>query len=130
MNGTVSVFEMNGFQDELKLKAAVRKIDNHRSAVLSLTFGFEENSMVLVCGTKDGLIRANTFTFDETKNHYYLSSKLFQFQRTGAVRYVRFNHDSGILIAGGYDKNIAVIDTGLWQVVREIYVDGTVRIHF
>jgi len=126
MNGTISVFETDGRGDILKLKSA-RMIDTHKSAVLSLTFGFEADSMILVCGTKDGLIRANEFSFSKSTNEYYLSSVLFEFQRTGAIRCVKFNHDSGMLIAGGYDKKVSIIDTILWKVVREIRVDGTVN---
>ena len=76
---------------------------------------------------KGGLICANEFSFDQASNGYYLSSVLFEHQRHGTIRCVKFNHDSGILIAGGYDKKVAIIDTVLWKFVRKICVDGTVN---
>ncbi len=125
-NGTVSVFMTDGETNQFKSTSKMSKIIEHDSEVLALAFGFVEDGIIFASGTKRGQVRIHSLILHE--GQWKISSNLLPgFQRTGAIRALRFNHDSTNLIVGGYDKTVLIIDTYLWKVVREIFVDGTVR---
>lgn len=125
-DGTVKMFVTDGNQDQFKSFTRMTKIDMHDSTVLSITFGFIEDGIIMACGTKDGLIRANLLQLE--KNEWKQSNLLFELQRTGAIRALRFNHDSTTLVIGGYDKKVLFVDTQLFKIVRELDADGTVSL--
>ena len=127
-NGELSLFT-------LSLKGIPRKrvLDTVETAVLSISFGFiksasgfiDSGSFIMVYGTKRGELRASLLHLDD--GEWRVSHVLFELERTGAIRALRFNHDSSLLIVGGYDKTVLIIDTVLWEIVRELYMDGTVQ---
>ena len=127
-DGTVKMFVTDGNQDQFKSFTRMAKIDTHDSTVLSITFGFIEDGIIMACGTKEGLIRVNLLQLE--KNEWKQSQLLFERQQTGAIRALRFNHDSTTLVIGGYDKKVLFVDTQLFQIVREIDADGTVSSSF
>ena len=123
-NGTVSIFLTDGELNQYKNNGTVRKIIVHDSEVLAIAFGFIEDGIILATGTKNGLVRVNSIVLHD--GEWKLSHLLFEYPRTGAIRALRFNHDSTSLIVGGYDKTVLIIDTHLWKIVQQIFVDGTV----
>ena len=126
-NGRVSIVtlaENNGLSYNNAVR--IRVLDARaESAILSLAFGFVDEGIIMVYGTKDGEVRASFLALDFEQG-WIVSHVLFELQRTGAIRALRFNHDSTTLIVGGYDKTVLIIDTKLWKIVRELYMDGTV----
>ena len=123
-NGTVSIFLTDGEVNQFKSASRLIKISIHSSAVLAIAFGFVEEGIIMAIGTRDGLVTVSTIILHQKE--WKLSHLLFEYLRTGAIRSLRFNHDSTSLIVGGYDKTVLIVDTFLWKIVREIYVDGTV----
>jgi len=127
-NGNVSFFFPNGKPTFLNSSTTMKKIDSHDSAVLAVAFGFIKDGILMATGTKNGLLRVSLVIFH--LGEWTISHLLFHYSRAGAIRALRFNHDSTSLIVGGYDKTVLIVDTKLWKVVREIFVDGTVSIVF
>ena len=123
-NGTVSTFMVDGETNQFKSASKLRQMFSHESPVLTVAFGFVEDGIILATGTRNGLVKVNSVILLE--GEWHLSHLLFDFYRTGAIRTLRFNHDSTSLIVGGYDKTVLIVDTHLWKIVREIPVDGTV----
>ena len=123
-NGTVSMFLTDGQSNKFEGNNKMKIIDTHKSAVLTTAFGFVEDGIIMATGTKEGVIRVSALVLHGEE--WKLSHLLFEYPRTGAIRALRFNHDSTSLIVGGYDKTVLVVDTYLWKIVREIFVDGTV----
>lgn len=125
-NGRVSIVKLPEHTDHHAQNVLnVRVLDIEDSAILSISFGFIENGIIMVIGTKDGKLRARILYLE--RSEWCISHRLFELERTGAIRALRFNHDSSLLIVGGYDKTVLIIDTELWKVVRELYVEGTVQ---
>ena len=127
-NGTVSIFLTDGETNQFKSSSKMTDILQHETEVLAMAFGFVEDGIIFATGTKEGLIRVYSIGFHQGQWQIY--DLMFQFYRTGAIRALRFNHDSTLLIVGGYDKTVLLVDTFLWKVVREILVDGTVSRNF
>lgn len=127
-NGNVSMFLTDGETNQFKSASKISKIDMHASAVLAVAFGFIEDGIIMATGTKDGVVRVSSIILHQ--GEWKLSHLLFEYLRTGAIRALRFNHDSTSLIVGGYDKTVLIVDTYLWKIVREIFVDGTVSLIF
>lgn len=127
-NGTVSIFLTDGISNQFKSTSKMRIITTHESEVLAIAFGFVEDGIIMATGTKDGLVRVNALILHDKE--WKISNLLFEHWRTGAIRALRFNHDSTSLIVGGYDKTVLMVDTYLWDIVREIFVDGTVSFVF
>ncbi len=125
-NGTVSIFHTDGETNQFKSTSKMNKIMFHDSEVLAMTFGFIEDGIIFATGTKHGLVRVCSMVLYERE--WRISHLMFEFLRTGAIRALRFNHDCTSLIVGGYDKTLLIVDTHLWKVVREIFVDGTVSL--
>ena len=123
-NGTVSLFLTDGEKNQFKSTNKMRKLFTQQSAVLTLAFGFVEDGIMIASGTKDGVISVYAIVFHEEE--WKLSHLLCEHTRTGAIRALRFNHDSTSLIVGGYDNTLLIIDTHLWKTVEEVPVDGTV----
>ena len=123
-NGKVSVFLTDGETNQFKSSSKMIDVLQHETEVLAMAFGFVDDGVIFATGTKEGLIRVYSIGFHQGQWHIY--DLMFQHYRTGAIRALRFNHDSTLLIIGGYDKTVLLVDTFLWKVVREIYVDGTV----
>mmetsp|Transcript_5230 Transcript_5230/g.9965 ORF Transcript_5230/g.9965 Transcript_5230/m.9965 type:complete len:1602 (+) Transcript_5230:107-4912(+) len=124
-NGKVSIVKLPEYIDQAGTPLNGRVVDMEDSAILSISFGFIENGIIMVIGTKDGKLRARVLYLE--RNEWCTSQCLFELERTGAIRALRFNHDSSLLIVGGYDKTVLFIDTELWKIVRELYVEGTVQ---
>jgi len=129
-NGRVSIVTLSEFTGSSHNAIRLRVIDQADSAILSLSFGFsdttkQEGGIIMVYGTKYGILRASMLYIE--MDDWVVSHQLFQLERTGAIRALRFNHDSSLLIVGGYDKTVLIIDAALWKVVRELYMDGTVQ---
>lgn len=129
-NGRVSIVTLSEFTGASHNAIRIRVIDQADSAILSLSFGFsdttkQEGGIIMVYGTKYGMLRASMLYIE--MDDWVVSRQLFQLERTGAIRALRFNHDSSLLIVGGYDKTVLIIDAALWKVVRELYMDGTVQ---
>jgi hypothetical protein len=123
--GKLSIVNLAETMDSAKNISNIRLLDMEDSAILSISFGFIQNGIIMVFGTKDGKLRACSLLRDGSD--WYISNPLFELERTGAIRALRFNHDSSLLIVGGYDKTVLIIDTQIWKIVRELYVEGTVQ---
>ena len=129
-NGRVSIVTISQHAGVPNNAMRIKVIDQADSAVLSLSFGFSaktrrEGGITMVYGTKFGKLSASMLYLE--MDDWTLSHHLFQLERTGAIRALRFNHDSSLLIVGGYDKTVLIIDADLWKIVRELYMDGTVQ---
>lgn len=124
-NGQVSTVALTGDTSLSWNARRIRTLDTFDSAILSISFGFIEAGIIIVNGTKDGKLRASLLHLK--LGELQISRHIFEVERTGAIRALRFNHDSSLLIVGGYDKTVLIIDTMLWRVVRELYMDGTVQ---
>jgi len=48
-------------------------------------------------------------------------------QGEGKIRSLVFSRNGKMLFAGGHDNSVALIDTTMWKVVREMKHDGTVN---
>jgi len=125
MDGTVSLLLTDGELNQFASKSKMTKIDEHQNEVLAVAFGFVEDGIIMATGTKYGLVRVSALVLHN--GEWKVSDLLFEYLRTGAIRALRFNHDSTSLIVGGYDKTVLLVDTYLWKVVHEIHVDGTVN---
>jgi hypothetical protein len=129
-NGRVSIVTVSKDVDMSHKAMRIKVIDQADSAILSLSFGFSAKTrqgggITMVYGTKLGKLRVSMLCLDA--DDWILSHYLFELERTGAIRALRFNHDSSLLIVGGYDKTVLIIDADLWKIVRELYMDGTVQ---
>lgn len=129
-SGKISIVTLSGYSSMSKRSTMPKVIEQSESAVLSITFGFtalsrEKNGIIMVYGTKYGKLRVSLLLIHE--GGWIMSHPLFDLDRTGAIRALRFNHDSSLLIVGGYDKTVMIIDADMWRVVRELYMDGTVQ---
>ena len=124
-NGQVSTVILRDASSSAGGATRIRVLDKAASAILSIAFGFIENGVIMVYGTKDGKCQAKLI-FQEGGD-WHVSYQIYEVERTGAIRALRFNHDSSLLIVGGYDKTVLIIDTILWKVMRELYMDGTVQ---
>uniref|UniRef100_A0A7S4HP16 Ion transport domain-containing protein n=2 Tax=Odontella aurita TaxID=265563 RepID=A0A7S4HP16_9STRA len=104
-------------------EATVQSIDRMKSSILAIEFSLDMKLMAF--GTKDGQIRANML--NEEKARFTVGHRFCEIQRNGAVHCLAFSADSLQLYAGGYDKSVAVIDTHVWDIMREMEVEGTVQ---
>ena len=124
-NGQVSMVALDGDSSLSRDARRIRALDTFDSAVLSISFGFIGLGIIIASGTKDGELRASLLQLKggtcQVKCH------ILEMERTGAIRALRFNHDSSLLIVGGYDRTVLIIDTMLWRIVRELHMDGTVQ---
>lgn len=74
-------------------------------------------------GTKSGCVQAYRLRRNGSAA-VILDQVLYQTQRDGPVRCVVF---AGLhLVFGGYDKKVVMVDTALWQICRELSLQGTV----
>lgn len=136
-NGNVAIVNLGEYVDMSKNAERIRILDAFESPVLSMTFGFFESnenelspfhdgiSIIMVCGLRNGQVKASIIR--QISEKWHIVQVLLDLERQGAIRTLRFNHDGTTLIVGGYDKTVLFINTILWEIVRELEVDGTVR---
>ena len=125
-NGRVSTLVVKNGDAGLAHAKRVGILDTFDSAVLAITFGFIAEGIVIVCGTKNGDMRASLLSLKLGALEIF-QKNIYTRMSSGAIRALKFNHNSSLLIVGGYDRTLLIIDTRLWRVVRELYIDGTVQ---
>jgi len=93
------------------------------TAVLGLCICSEK--AIVACSTKGGDVAVYQVCRDPMKA-VILDEKVWYSQRNGPVRCVLFSHDGSYLAFGGYSKIVALVDTQLWVIYRELQLKGTV----
>lgn len=122
-NGKVSFLSI-GRSNENKEDDELTSVDRMKSSILSVEFSFAVRKL-MAFGTKDGQIRVNLL--HESNGSLTVGHRLCEIQRNGSVHCLAFSNDSTKLFAGGYDKSVAVIDAQVWDIVREMEVEGTIQ---
>ena len=104
------------------LQNVTQNVQKNLSAVLSIEFS--KSGELMASGLKDGKVRVHTVKFNNER--VKLGHRLCEINKNGAVYCLAFSPDSLTLVAGGYDKSLTMIDTKIWDVIRELRVEGTV----
>jgi len=98
-------------------------VDQHDSAVLGLVIS-HSGSLLAAC-TKGGDVTVRRI--HREKVGFRLGADLWHTKRNGPLRSILFSNDDSRLVFGGYDKKVVLVDTNLWDVVRELNLEGTIN---
>lgn len=101
--------------------------DDLGTAVLGMAVG-STRALLATC-TKGGDVAVRSLRHHHHQSEQLLLSlgvDLWYAKRNGPVYDVEFSNDEGLLLFGGYDKNVVLVDTNVWAVVRELKLNGSV----